>query len=514
MYYALEEAAHLLQVRQVTLDRWLRNAGFTLHVLDTPVLSDDQLHALARRYKRSLGTHAMRNGSLKALAQELQALRSRMERMEEVLSQVGQGPYSGDWEDERDERIRALEQAIQRAIAFLTGAAHMPGPHQEPIIITFFGTGDVFQHVPWLRPRWVAALRAALNAGWNIVHLHNGKPGPARAKQIVENLVKLLGAPGNYDPAYVAPSQTLPPPCEYILVPECGVLKLIVPQADETASCEILSDGRECDQLFERLETLRRRSQNLLLRTPPSAVGFSSSLADADYQEGDRCLIMDGISEVHVPFSIYVARAKVIEQKAQAASDFSTLNRLPQLNKIRWRREEAFEAELRRFHVRDICTKQALLRLVQDGIFSPTDRLRESGVLTKPQRADVLDRLAQRLEAKPHRYQLAVLEDETVARVYPQMRRLFWMVKEGHIVLMEMLHDVQDHGSVEVDISISDADLVAAFYDYFEMTLWKRIPTREKSRGRVAKWLRQQAIMLRETDPGSPTHDRRAGELE
>lgn len=509
MYYALEEAAQLLQVKQITLNKWLQDAGITLQVLDTPVLSDDQLCDLARRHKRTLPRRSAGYSTLAAHTREIRALKLRIEHIEAAL----QGYHPGDWEDDRDSRTRVLEHAVNGAIDFLAGAAHQPGPRQEPILMTFFGKEDVFDQVPRLRSRWLAALRAALDSGWAVIQLHDGKPGPAASTLLVENLISLLGASGIYDPAYADLAPITSPPCEYILVPQRGVCKLTIPQSNELASCDVLSDGPEREKLFRTLEQLAARCRKLLTRTIPNAVGFSEELAGADDQKGNRCLIMDGLSEVHIPFEIYDVRSKTLEQMAETAGDFAKVNQLPQLYTIRQRREEAFETELQHFRVRDICTRRAILRLIQEGIFSPTDRLQESGVLTKSQQAAVLEGLAARLEAKGSHYQLAVLEDKTVARLYPRMRRLFWMVKEGHIVLMEMLHDVGARRNVEVDISITDVDLVKAFYNYFENTLWRQIPTYEKDRSRIAKWLRQEARTLWETERSSPARDGRAGEL-
>lgn len=498
MYYALEEAAQLLQVRPTTLDRWLRQAAFSPPSLDAPIISSDQLVELARRHRRSIEALSAGKGPLEALIREIQTLRSRVERMERML---GGGMPAPDREQRFDDDTGMLARAVNEAMSFILDAAHQPDIPQEPIVITSFGPADGFQRVKWLREQWLAALRAALEARWDIVHLYAGKPGPASARLIVENLIGLLSAAGNYDPMYVVDtSQVASSVHEYLLIPERGLFRLTLPHGGEPARYGVLSDGDEYERLRDMLEMMRGQGEKLLARTPPSAVGFSGELAEADERKGNRCLIMNGLSEAHVPFEIYLERARVLEAQATADSDFSELTRLPRLTKIRQRREEAFDAEMRQFRVRDISTKAAILRLAHDGIFSPTDRLKKAGKLTKPQRVRVLNGLADRLEAKHKHYQLAVLEEETMDRLYPQIHRLFWMVKQEYIVLMEMLHRIPSRGPVEVDISISDANLVAAFFDYFEKTLWKRIPPREKSRRHIVRWLRTLADDLESSE--------------
>jgi len=490
MYYALKEAAQLLQVKPTTLDRWLRQAEFAPPSLDAPIISSDQLYDLARRHRR-LEALSAGNGPLEALIRQVQALNSKVEQLELA---VGGRTLVSNRPPRRDGYARALERAVSAAISFMLDAAQQEGAQQEPIVISSFGPEDVFQRVAWLRVRWVAALRAALEAQWDIVHLHAGKLGPASARLIVENLIGLLGAAGNYDPMYIVDTSQVASSAqeytEYILIPGRGLFMLTLPHDNEPARYDVLSDGDDYECLRDMLETMRGQGEKLLARTPPSAVGFSGELAEADERKGNRCLIMNGLSEAHVPFEIYLERAKVLEAKATAESDFSESIRLPRLTRIRQRREEALDAEMRQFRVRDISTKAAILRLARDGIFSPTDRLKKAGKLSRPQRVSVLNGLADRLEAKHKHYQLAVLEEETVDRLYPQLHRLFWMVKQEYIVLMEVLHRIPSRGSVEVDISISDANLVAAFYDYFEKTLWKRIPPREKSRRHIVRWLR------------------------
>lgn len=508
MYYALEEAAQLLQVRQNTITKWLRDAGMTPHALDTPVLSDEQLYDLAERHSRTLLSRA-RGGPFAAINRELQALKAKVERIEAMLGQGGDAHHDGA---ARDDLSRALERVITSAIAFLGEARHMPAPNQEPIIITSFHGADVFHRVPWLREQWMRALRSALDAGWDILHLYAENPGPARATRIVENLIHLLDASGRYDPAYIKRPQLTSSPWEYIVIPQCGVLKLMLPKTEEQPGCFLVRSGREHGQIVEQLSPLAAHSRKILTRTVPNAVGFSDQLAKAEELDGNRCLIMDGLSEIHVPFSVYEQRQQELLQKARSKKDGAELIRLPRLLEIRQSRDEAFERELEQVRIRDITTRQALLRLVQDGIFSPTDRLRENGPLTKPQRADVLEGLAERLEGNPRHYQLAVLEDATIERLYPRMPRLFWMVKQGHIVLMEMLHDVGERRNVEVDFSISDDSLVAAFYDHFEKTIWNQIPKLEKSRNAIVKWLRQEAHILREGEKGSLARDGRASE--
>ena len=509
MYYALEEAARLLQVRKTTLHRWLRTATITPPILEASVISSDQLYELARRHKRPLAALSAENGPLEVLTHEIQMLKSRVEWLERKLDGGIDTPKR---DTQIDDDTRALERVMNEAIGFVLDAAHQSGQRQEPIVITSFGPEGVFQRAARLRARWIAALRAALDARWDIVHLYYGTPGPARSKGIVENLIGLLSAAGNYNPVYVDTYQVDSRACEYILAPGCGLFKLVLPRGGEPASCDVMSEGAEYEMLSAMLKSLCGKNHALLQRTPPNAVGFSSALAEADYQEGNRCLVMDGLSEAHVPFSIYETRATILKEKATAEGELGEVNRLRQLITIRERRNEAFEAELRDFRVRDICTKQSILRLVRDGVFSPTDRLLKSGVLTEPQRAQVLEELAKRLEERHHHYQLALLEEDTVERLYPQMRRLFWMVKQGYVVLMETLHNVQAHGNVEVDISIADANLVTAFYNYFEKELWERIPAQEKHRGRIIKWLRMQANGLRSMDQDSLTRNEQVSE--
>lgn len=499
MYYALKEAAQRLRVTQNTVERWLQDAGISLYAPNVPMLSDDQLRDLAQRHGLALESRDTRGGSPGTVSRQIQALHARLERIEEALG-LSQRHNAGAPRHDRDARSVALEQVVRRAIGFLADIAHMPGTDQEPIIITAFHGPDVYHLAPRLRTRWIEALRAVLDAGWDVLHLYGEKPGPSRARQLVGDLIKLLDASGKYDPAYVEHSQPVSPPWEYILTPHHGILMIALPESRGLPSSVVLRGGREYNAVYEQLRALATDSHKLLTRTPPDAVGFSRSLADAEDQDGNRCLVMDGLSEIHVPFTVFAQRLHELEQKTKSRTEWAEATRLSNLLTIRRRREDAFETQLRQFPVRDITTREALLRLARDGIFSPTDRLRKNGVLTPSQRAGVLEWLAKRLDDNPRTYQLAVLEDATVARLYPQMHRLFWMVKHEHTVLMEVLRDVGARRNVELDISIDDPNLVTAFYDYFQRALWRRIPQREKDRTSIATLLRELARPLRELE--------------
>jgi hypothetical protein len=254
-----------------------------------------------------------------------------------------------------------------------------------------------------------------------------------------------------------------------------------------------------------------QEGKKILQIYPRLSPSFSVALTRVEKQEGDRYLVMDGLSESTIPLSIHDERATVLRELLRQHSHPGAREDAQFVDQIlanRKERDEGIAQYLRRFRYRDICPKRALLRLVSDGIYSLDDSLLqvaarwlspeqiETVKMTIPQRIAHLEALVERLRTHRH-YELILLEDEEAA-----ICRTYYLAKARYAVLLEYWRPRPDGTKEQVDIEINEPAIVRAFYDNPLWAHYAALPAGHKER--VIAFLEEQLEVLRRGGPIAP----------
>jgi len=399
--------------------------------------------------------------------------------------------------------LDGLDKVHDMAIHLLEVVLPLEQPHSSEILVTFQGEQDSFYTAA--RGDWDKAELHALERGWDIVHLVRLRGNNIKTFDIIKGTFHLLGASGSYIPHYFIESEILTPVYDLLLVPGQGGLLLFSTKNEHHIDTAFFyPPGPHLKALVAHFYLLKTQTEPILTRygsTNWNDLEFLAEITRAEEREGERYLIMDGLSEVTVPMSITEERARNIKVENDEQREA-----VRTLLKHRRRRWTAFRENLRRWSCRDICPKSAIRRMVEEGRYSPDDSLVDLGALpeTPKQVLEHLELVLNLVENYPN-YELGLLDD-----VPPSVQRTFALCKRRHIVLVEThTSDERDKDkAVELALAITEPSVVEAFRPYF-LGIWDSLPPANKEKSEVAKWLRQQIESLRqriargEVDSGS-----------
>lgn len=224
---------------------------------------------------------------------------------------------------------------------------------------------------------------------------------------------------------------------------------------------------------------------------PSMSLQFHEAVARAEAYEGERYLVLDGLSEVTTPDWINEERVRPILARGEWAADFVT-----GLLGIRRQRRAAALEQLAEWGFCDICSKNAIRRLCDEGIPSVDDALTAAGCppQSREQRVAHLEEVIRLLETS--KYRLALLDEQHAA-----VCRTFWLVKKEHAVLLETWRPTVQGRRVDVNIEIAEPAIIEAFRESFTR-LWEQIPAENKEVPYVSAWLREQIDRLRQGHAG------------
>lgn len=404
---------------------------------------------------------------------------------------------------------RNLRDAARAVIHFLHDAGDPPaapqvtgheathhGPHT--LFVVFQRETNIFDEAAELRGAWQKALHTALEHGWNISYLVLHQHDRARALALVDLVMDLLSAPGGrYEPAYIRHRDAASPSHDFILIPGKGALEIIASSGGWMTRPIQQTDSPEHYAQLLRTVRLLREDGIRLIHAFPRRGQFSTVIARTEGQPGDRDLVLAGLSELTVPTTIFEARAAgVTHQRHDKASEVKTLIQAHE------EREQHFRAQVGPHHVRDLCPMSVIERYIESGVYSPDDALLALGAppMSPDQRAQHLRALIRRLDLYPN-YELGLLDDvtateESLSHLAASSDQTFWMIKQGHVALLEILHPTPDGKVIEMDVAISEPTIVEAFHNYFVRHLWNQ-PAVIHDRDAVITWLRRQIARIR-----------------
>lgn len=399
--------------------------------------------------------------------------------------------------------LHAIIQLIRAAetvpIEQITSNEQATSNNRSSIRITFQGERGVFASAPDLREEWLDALRVALEYGWDIIHLVNPNEHVQRMITMVEGALKLLGTRGNYEPRYSTHDMgAISSARDFIIVPGVGALELYASQQDEFVNLAVFSPpGEHMQDLIDYFDLLKRRSKLLLKSYEPcsledeKAFEYDKALTQCYKSEGDRFLVIDGLSEVTAPLWIHEKRATRVQPEDEKKARL--------LLGQRKQRIDAFREQVERgvYHFFDICTQRAVRCLVEEGIYAPDDWFASKGIVEeRDERKEHIKSILALLD-NPN-YELALLDDTEL-----EICRTSWLIKGDHTLLLETWHPITRTNTIqedsqrdetppgEIDLIIQEPTLVQAFRSHF-LSIWKNIPSQNKSKVAIRKWLEGQ----------------------
>ena len=178
------------------------------------------------------------------------------------------------------------------------------------IQITSRAPVDIFCLSDW-RPDWLKALSTALDHGCNIAHLLPHTYDQARVLAFVQNLIALFGSHrGHYTPMCLPAGSSLDRTHEYVVVPERGVLEIDMPSEEfddgwhnDLVAHLVLPGHPRYRQLMTEYTNLSGNSTPILTvhSEPITSPDFTKMLCRTENYETDRCMVLDGVSEILVP---------------------------------------------------------------------------------------------------------------------------------------------------------------------------------------------------------------------
>ena len=471
--------------------RWLRNEA--VPKLDTTYCDDiaRQLHL----NQRELGQ--LKEAQIYSLSNPIERrpkTRSESAAVERLLRQAGDQPPSPGSSAAPLPPLAPRQSGViwgRPALleAMTSQLEHLPALSRlqtNTLLFTFQGAENAFDDFPELQDQFTKALQGVLQRGWQICHLWRLDQDVRRSISLVENMLKLLGT-GRYLPYFINQYGTIAPPYDLLIVPKTAAMLFYATQNPRHVDAGLLTHDPEQIELFRtHFYQLYALSQPLAQTYLPGDESRNwEAYAEAESQPGGRVVVKDGLSFLTEPPSWYNEDwmlNEVINLPAPIRDEAVAGQR---------HRLASFLANVATSPYRDICPRQAIIRLVNDGEPPSKDRFPPGYRLARAARREQLERAIYLLKTYEH-YKLALIDEEEEQVIPAEM---FWEVAGQKTVLMLSWSTDMTGKDIVIELIINEPTIVQAFQDYFT-ELWERIAPAHKDKGQVIAWLEQQLAHL------------------
>lgn len=502
MSFSISEAASRLGVTPRTMKAWLRLAGINTDGGSDHrerIITVEQLVQIGALHRRPVIVHDA-DLTLDSLAAHVQMIEQRLRMLQQKVDHPRRDLADRVLRNTHENQnllpqmappappVDVVQIVVRQAIALLDEAPEAPTSQAEEILITFQGENDIFDLVPSLRGAWRLAIERAMRRGWHVTHLirtTGDSDDYERAMTVADDMTQLLRGPrGAYlpllTPPRITPSAKLR---EYVAAPGVGMLELKASRAQHIDTLIRHEPGEKFDQRYAKLLRLRARSKPAVIPYPALSIQFSRRVVEAESGDGDRYLIMAGLSELTVPLDIHAERTQgILDQDLPE----ETHDKARAALKVRTDRHEGFKREIQRWRYFDICPLQAIRDYLGSGVIASDDLLSALGApnLTPTQMAFHLTQLIERLRKYPN-YELGLVEDE----LDPSLYKSFWLVKTGKVVLLECPSSQGAPGAEEeIDLAVEEPQIVKAFRERF-LQYWAQLKPLHRDKDWVINWL-------------------------
>ena len=271
----------------------------------------------------------------------------------------------------------APDVLLQNAIAMM-GAVSGPDPEKRDVLLTY-QSHDTFDALPDRFGQWLAAVRSALDRGFDLVHLLRLDGDTDRWSRIVEYILGLTGAAGRYRPYYFNMYGVDPRGYDLLVVPGVAAcLALATEQPGRIGAALVTSSPQEIDLLRAHFAVLQGQTRPLFRSFAESdgPLEWLNVLARAEDREGDLYAVGLELSPRTEPYSWH--------SRALGWLDSAGSLNLQALAEPRKRRLDSFYRHVESYRFREICPRSAVLRLARTGEsislgpnvrLSPADRM-------------------------------------------------------------------------------------------------------------------------------------------
>jgi hypothetical protein len=392
--------------------------------------------------------------------------------------------------------VRGPQAALEAAIEILATAPSLRSlDDDDTILLTWQGEGALDPFDPPFGLAWTQALRGALARGWRARQIWRLNRDVSRSATLVKSMLDLLGA-GAYEPLFVPKHETLQAPYDLLIVPNHAAV-LFFATADSAAvdSALVTRDTQQIALFSAHFELLRKHAQPVLeAYTSAQATLFDEVLTQSEIRVPGRYFVK------YTP-SLMTEPAEWISKDSFWAERMRDLGRTgPALTAlIEHQRERlmALLAHAESTEYRDICTMQAIEDIARHGWYLRNATYRPVKSAPVAERREHLTNAIKVLRRYDH-YQLALLDkrEEDELKV---TRETFWEILGGQRALINARSLDAEDQPIDLNITLDEPSIVAAFVDYFE-SLWRRIDPEHRDKDFVIARLEEQLLAIPDND--------------
>jgi transcriptional regulator with XRE-family HTH domain len=399
--------------------------------------------------------------------------------------------------------VRGPQAALRATVEILASA---PPPRvldpDQSILLTWQGAGALDPFDPPFGPGWTQALRGALARGWRARQIWRLNRDVHRSVTLVRTMLDLLGA-GQYESFFVPTHETLPAPYDLLIVPgHAAALFFATAEGAAVDSALVTRDPAQIALFTAHFGVLAKHAQKLLEASPRTmATRFDEAPAPSDLRVPGRRFVQHALSlmtelaEWSSEESFWAERMRGMGRAGRA---------LTQMINHRRERQSALLAHAETTGYRDIATMEAVEAIALRGEYlrhaaiRPTNNTK--GAPAAERRAHLTNAIDV-LRRYPH-YQLALL-DEREAQELQVTRETYWEVLGAQRALINTRSLDSEDQPVDLDITLDEPSLVAAFVEHFE-SHWSRIAPEHRDKAWVIAWLEGQVRAILDGDDPPP----------
>ncbi len=384
-----------------------------------------------------------------------------------------------------------------------------PAGDQQKIVYTVRGADD-----PWSGggedAAWRMAVAEVLRNNWRVEPIWNLTKDMQRSSELVRGLLSLLGVRGWFAPRYFR-KQGMPfAPVEYLLIPGFAAMAIhpVLREdgaEDRDAIVTVLHERNRrqaTEDVLRVVEGHIRRLRDVTTQMFALFIDrrrdFLESVESAEGHESNRILIKDGLPAVTRPERWYQEprAGESAPSWPLSAAEPGAVPTTMDAERSRWRgvaRLQSFRAQIGTRKWIDICTKRAVLRLLNDGWYHPDDLVLHPNWKPTPEEAiEQVEFILGLLHDYPN-YELVLADDSDADKLI----RHVWEVRE--VVLLEC-YDASEGGALgsHIDLIIQEESLVNAMREYAENIYQQIVTSPTRDREYVQLWLEKQLAKARE----------------
>jgi transcriptional regulator with XRE-family HTH domain len=502
------DLAVLLELDLSLVYKWLRgertprfNSGHADSIAEALHLPPTERHTLFQSQVRSLRERPAQRSrpaprSRFASAPVASSVASLIDRR--MIPHTGRAPtprsVKGSTMTPADGAVRGPRAALAAAIEILA-TAPSPRSLEQTIHLTWQGEGALDPFNPPFGTDWVYEMRGALARGWKVQQIWRLNRDISRSVTLVQTMLDLVGA-GAYESFFIPKHEALQTPYDLLIVPDhAAALFFATADGSTVDSALVTHDPAQIALLSAHFDLLGKHAQPLIEAYPRRMVGLF-----------DKVLVE---SEMRVPGRLFVKYSpSLMTEPAEWSSETSFwTERMREMgfagtaltHRIESRRERlmALLAHAETTDYRDICTMQSIQDIAQRGWYLRNAEARPTKGATVAERRQHLQNAIDVLRRYPH-FQLGLLDDGA-AEELRVTRETQWEILGAQRVLINARSLDSDDQPVDLDITLDEPGIVAAFVEHFE-SHWRRIAPQHRDKEWVIKWLDEQLRDIPDAD--------------